>query len=149
MVQAQLPELPSLGQHRPESLYGNAVGCGMKREEGSKQKRSATSAKFEDFSSRIQMKRDAIHMMMIPQVNVVCLSAMYHIKNIGKIRRFLDRESCERIVHAFVTSRLDLNNALLTGIAEDAVTKLQKVQNIEARVVTRMVVRDHITPVLN
>ena len=70
------------------------------------------------------------------------------LKNISRIRRFLDRDSCERIVHAFVTSRLDLNNALLTGIAEDAVTKLQKVQNIAARVVTRMGVRDHITPVL-
>ena len=88
------------------------------------------------------------NMTMVPQVNTVCQSAVYHIKNIGKIRRFLDRDSCKQIVHAFVTSRLYLNNALLTGIAEDAVTKLQKVQNIGGRVVTRVGVRDHITPVL-
>ena len=88
------------------------------------------------------------NMTMVPQVNAVCQSALYDIKNIGKIRRFLDRDSCEGVVHAFVASRLDLNNALLTGIAEDAVTKLQKVQNIAARVVTHMGMRDHITPVL-
>ena len=85
---------------------------------------------------------------MVPRVNTVCQSALYHIKNVGRIRGFLDRDSCEKIVHAFVTSPLDLNNALLTGIAKDAVTKLQKVQNIAARVVTRMGMRDHITPVL-
>jgi len=88
------------------------------------------------------------NMTMVPHVNALCRSARYHIKNIGKIRRFLDRDSCERIVHAFVTSRLDLNNALLTGIAGDTVTKLQSVQNIAARVITRTHVRDHITPIL-
>ena len=88
------------------------------------------------------------NMTMVPQVTTICQSALYHIKNISRIRRFLDRDSCERTVHAFVTSRLDLNNALLTGTAEDAVTKLQKVQNIVARVVTCMCVRDHITLVL-
>ena len=88
------------------------------------------------------------NMTMVPHVNALCRSARYHIKNIGKIRRFLDRDSCERIVHAFVTSRLDLNNALLTGIAGDTVTKLQSVHNIAARVITRTHVRDHITPIL-
>ena len=57
------------------------------------------------------------NMTVLFQVNAVCQSALYHIKNIGRIRKFLDRDSCERIIHAFVTSRLDLNNALLTGIA--------------------------------
>ena len=39
------------------------------------------------------------NMIMVPQVNTVCQSALYHIKNIGRIRRFLDRDSCERIVY--------------------------------------------------
>ena len=60
----------------------------------------------------------------------------------------MDRNSCEKIVHAFVTSRLDLNNALLAGLPGDTVAKLQKCQNIAARVVTRTRIRDHITPVL-
>ena len=32
------------------------------------------------------------NMTMVPQVNAVCQSALYHIKNIGSIRRFLDRD---------------------------------------------------------
>ena len=88
------------------------------------------------------------HMTMVPHVNGLCQSALYHIRNIGKIRRFLDRDSCEKIVHAFVTSRLDLNNALLAGLPDNTVAKLQKCQNIVARVVTRARTRDHIKPVM-
>ena len=87
------------------------------------------------------------YMAMAHHVNALSQSARYHIKNIGKIRRFVDRDSCEKIVHAFVTSRLDLNNALLAGLPGDTVAKLRKCQNIAARVVTRTRTRDHITPV--
>ena len=66
---------------------------------------------------------------------------------IGKIRRFLNRDSCEKIVHAFVTSRLDFNNALLSGLPEGVVSKLQKCQNIAARIVTRLRVTEHISPI--
>ena len=80
-------------------------------------------------------------------MELLCQSALYHIRDFAKIRRFLDRNSCERIVHAFVTSQLDLNNALLTGTVGDTVSKLQKVQNIAVQVVTHMR-GNHITPVL-
>ena len=85
-----------------------------------------------------------MHMTTVPHVNVLAQSARYHIRN----RRFLDRDSCEKIVHVFVTVRLDLNNALLAGLPDDTVAKLQKCQNISARVVTRARIRDHIKPVL-
>ena len=89
------------------------------------------------------------HMTLVPQVNALSQSARYHIRNIGKIRRFLDRDSCEKIVHAFVTTCLDLNNALLAGLPGDTVAKLQKCQNIAARMVNRTRIRDHIIkPVL-
>ena len=70
---------------------------------------------------------------MIPHVNALSQSARYHIRNIGKIRRFLDRDSCEKIVHAFVTSRLDLINALLAGLPDDTVAKLHKTKVPEHR----------------
>ena len=81
-------------------------------------------------------------------MNALSQSARYHIRNIGKIRRFVDRDSCEKMFHAFVTSSVDLNNALLAGLPGDTVAKLRKCQNIAARVVTRTRTRDHITPVL-
>ncbi len=43
---------------------------------------------------------------------------------------------------------MDLNNALLAGMPGDTVAKLQKCQNIAARVVTRTRIRDHITLIL-
>ena len=51
------------------------------------------------------------------------------------MRRFVDRDSCEKMVHAFVTSRLDLNNALLADLPGYTMAKLQKCQNIAERVV--------------
>ncbi|KAI5611069.1 hypothetical protein C0J50_9268, partial [Silurus asotus] len=51
-------------------------------------------------------------------------------------------------VDAFVTSRLDYCNALLSGCVSKCRNKLQLVQNAAARVLTRSRKYDHITPVL-
>ena len=88
------------------------------------------------------------NLTLVPHVSAVCRSARYHIRNTGKIRRFLDRDSCEKLVHAFVTSRLDLNDGLPSGLTWDAISKLQLVQNMAARVVSRTRINEHITPVL-
>ena len=47
-----------------------------------------------------------------------------------------------------MTSRLDFCNALLAGLPDSTVGKLQRCQNMAARVVTRTRKCDHITPVL-
>ncbi len=55
----------------------------------------------------------------------------------------------EKLVHAFMTSRLDYCNALLGGCpASSSINKLQIVQNAAARVLTRSRKYDHITPIL-
>ena len=51
-------------------------------------------------------------------------------------------------MHAFVTSRLDNGNALLNGISDQQLKKLQLIQNSAARVLTNTRKYDHITPVL-
>ena len=40
----------------------------------------------------------------------------WSIKNIGRIRKFLDQPSTERLVHAFVSSKLDYCNSVLYGL---------------------------------
>jgi hypothetical protein len=87
-------------------------------------------------------------MSMTAHVNALCTAARHHIRSIGKIRRYLDADSCEKVVHAFITSRLDLNNCLLAGLPLATIDKLQQCQNIAARVITRTPVSDHITPIL-
>ena len=51
-------------------------------------------------------------------------------------------------IHAFVTSRLDYCNALLSGYPDTALNKLQLVLNTATRILTRTPTFYHITPVL-
>ncbi len=53
-----------------------------------------------------------------------------------------------KLVHAFMTPRLDYCNALLCGFPAYSINKLQIVQNAAARVLTRSRKYDHITPIL-
>ncbi len=54
----------------------------------------------------------------------------------------------EKLVHAFMTTRLDYCNALLGGCPASSINKLQIVQNAAARVLARSRKYDHITLIL-
>ena len=75
-------------------------------------------------------------------------SANYHLRNIGKIRKFLNTDTTKSAIVSLVTSRLDYCNGLLCGITDELLCRLQKVQNNAARVVSGSKKYDHITPVL-
>ena len=66
-------------------------------------------------------------------VRNVCHKASFGIYKIGRIRKYLDRASTERLVHAFVSSHLDCNNSLLYGLPHNLLSSLQRVQNSAAR----------------
>ena len=57
--------------------------------------------------------------------------------NIGRIRRNLDKQSTITLTHAFVTSRLDNFNSLLSNIPKNDISRHQRIQNISARITTR------------
>ncbi len=88
------------------------------------------------------------NLAMDKQVNQIRSSMFYHMRRIRKIRNHLDRNTCERIVQALVTSRLDFNNALLLGLPAKQVSRLQLAQNCAARLVTGCPRGEHITPFL-
>ncbi|XP_053536545.1 uncharacterized protein LOC128632878 [Ictalurus punctatus] len=75
--------------------------------------------------------------------------AFFHLRNISKIRNILSIHDAEILVHAFVTSRLDYCNALLSGCSSRNINIPQLVQNASARVLTRTRRYDHITPILS
>ncbi len=54
----------------------------------------------------------------------------------------------EKLVHAFMTSRLAFYNTLLGGCPASSINKLQIVQNAADRVLTWSRKYDHITPIL-
>ena len=47
------------------------------------------------------------HLTMSGHVNNLCRTASLAIGNIGRIRKYLDQPSTERLIHAFVSSKLD------------------------------------------
>ncbi len=88
------------------------------------------------------------HMSMKLHVNAICKSAYHFLHNIRMIRKYLTVEATKTAVQAFVISRLDCNNALLFGLPCYLVKRLQRVQNMAARLITNTRKYDHITPVL-
>ncbi len=75
-------------------------------------------------------------------------TAFFHLRNIAKLRNMLSVSDAEKLVHAFMISRLDYCNALLGGCPASSINKLQIVQNAAARVFTRSRKYKHITPIL-
>ena len=75
-------------------------------------------------------------------------TAFFHLRNITKIRHILSQTDAEKLIHAFVTSRLDYCNSLLSGCPNKSIKTLQLIQNAAARVLTGTRKRDHISPVL-
>ena len=81
-------------------------------------------------------------------ISRVCKSAFFHLHNISLARKYLTPDAAAAAVHAFVTSRLDYANALLYGLPKCDISRLQRIQNSAARLVTGTRKREHITPVL-
>ena len=85
---------------------------------------------------------------MEAHVNNICKTAFFQLHSIRKLRRCMDQSSLETIVHAFITSRLDYCNSVLCGLPGALCNKLQRVQNVAARILTGTPRHAHITPVL-
>ncbi len=101
----------------------------------------------------------SLHWHSCPSVMIICSHphshfknitkvAFFHLRNIARIRPFLSRPDAERLIHAFITSRLDYCNSLFGGLPANSVKRLQYIQNSAARVLTHTSARHHITPVL-
>ena len=73
-------------------------------------------------------------------------TAFFHLRNIANIRHILSQTDAEKRIHAFVTSRLDYCNSLLSGCPNKPIKTLQFIKNAAARVLTGTRKRDHICP---
>ena len=82
------------------------------------------------------------------QVKQICKSAWFQVRNIGRIRNYLDEKATKTLVHAFITSRIDMNNCLLLGLPDNLINKIQMLQNAAARLIMRLPKHSHISSTL-
>ena len=87
-------------------------------------------------------------MSLSSHISNIVRTASFHVRNIGKIRKYLTPDATEQIVHSVVTSRIDMGNSLLYGLPDTQIDRLQRIQNSAARVITLSKKFSHITPVL-
>lgn len=71
------------------------------------------------------------------------LQAIYHFRNIAKVRPYLTLEDEQKMTCGFIFSPLCYYNALCSELLNKNFDKLQLIQNSAVRVLT-----DHITSVL-
>ncbi len=82
------------------------------------------------------------------QINSVVRSCFFHLRCLAKVKTLLSIQTFEKVIHAFVTSRLDYCNSLYYGINQSSMERLQLVQNAAARLLTGTRKFQHITPIL-
>ena len=85
---------------------------------------------------------------MDKQIRNICKLSFFHLRNIAKVKKYISFKHCEILIHAFVTSRLDNCNSLLSGMSKGQLKKIQCVQNSAARLLMGTKKYDHITTVL-
>ena len=74
-------------------------------------------------------------MSLSSHVNLLRRSINFQVRNLWRIRRFIDQDSCHHAVRALVSSRLDYCNGLFTSLSGKDLTRLQRLQNSAARLV--------------
>ena len=75
----------------------------------------------------------------------LCRACYYHMRDLRRIRRFLNTESALLLANALVSSRLDYCNSLFYNISKANIRKMQKVQNSLCRIVLKLDRRCHIS----
>ncbi|KAL3048655.1 hypothetical protein OYC64_007248 [Pagothenia borchgrevinki] len=86
--------------------------------------------------TNLGVKMDA-HLTFEAHIKQLCKNSFYHLRNIDKLRPTLTLSDAEKLVHA-----------LLIGIPNKRIQKLQNIQNSAARILMRVRKYDHITPIL-
>ena len=86
------------------------------------------------------------HLTMKNRVINLVRTANFELRRINSIRHYLSVEATQKLVLAFVMSRLDYCNSLLYGCPQYLLSRLQKVKNSAALFILKVSKTDHITP---
>lgn len=75
---------------------------------------------------------------MKKHINEKCKIASFNLYNIRKLRKHLSTDSTRTLVQALVTSHFDYCNSLFYGLPSSSLNKLQRVQNMAARIILNL-----------
>ena len=78
------------------------------------------------------------NLTMTSQVASVCRSAYYHLSRIAKIRDSVSTTVCKSLIHGLVTSHIAYGYAILFGISDCHLHRLEMVQRSAARIVMQI-----------
>lgn len=85
-------------------------------------------------------------MSLSQHISSLCRSCFLHIRDLRRIRRFVNKKTLTTLANALVVSRLDYCNSLFASLTKKELNRLQRVQNTLCRVVTRSSRYSSITP---
>ncbi len=75
-------------------------------------------------------------MKLDKQMSTVVKICFFKLRLIYKIKPFLSRKDLEKVIHAFIFSRLDTYNSPHYGVQDKSLDRLQLIQNAAARLLT-------------
>lgn len=85
---------------------------------------------------------------MSAHISNLTRACFFQLRQLSTVFMSLTPSASAALVHAFVHSRLDYCNAILFGITDKQLRRLQAVQNAAARLLTHTRRHEHISPVL-
>ena len=68
-------------------------------------------------------------MSMSHHISHICSTVTFYLRNIARIRRFIDQSACHNAVRSLVLSRIDYCNGLLSSISSTQLDRVQRLQN--------------------
>ena len=83
-------------------------------------------------------------------ISDVCRLTHFHLRHIAKIWHLLSYDVCVQLtcIHALISIRLDYCNSMLYNLPKSSIERLQKIQKMAARILTKAPRCDHISEVL-
>ena len=79
------------------------------------------------------------------QIKNLCKASFFHARNMFRISRYLTSDCASKVIHAFITSRIDYSNHLYYGLPKYQLNKIQRTQNTAVPFVPCKGKFDHVT----
>ena len=99
-------------------------------------------------TNKLKLYTDKTELLLLYSINKIAKEPFYRLRNIAKVRKYINVTTAKVLVHAFINSKLDFRNPLLYGLPKYGINKLESIQNAAARVIACLRKFDHISNTL-